>query len=62
MVRLEPAQVVLFKIMVTTTRHVFISIFQTEHFSAVKFVMGMRKIWAFLWYQNRQKFEKKLKR
>ena len=40
---------------------VFINIFQTEHFSAVKCHMVMRKIWASLWYQNLQKFEKKLK-
>ena len=29
--------------MVTVTRHVFINIFQTEHFSAVKFDMGYEK-------------------
>ena len=36
-------------IMVTITKHVFINIFQTEHFSAVKFAMGYGKIWTFLW-------------
>ncbi len=49
-------------IMVTITSHIFINIFQTVHFSAVKFTTGvMRKIWAFFWYQNLQKFEKNLK-
>ena len=49
-------------IMVTLTRHIFISIFQMEHFSALKFDMGYEKKWAFLWYYNLQKFEKKLKK
>ena len=48
-------------IMVTITRHVFINIFQTEHFSAVKFYMG------YLWEKYElpcdtkisKKFEKK---
>ena len=51
--------------MVTLTRHVFINIFQTEHFSAVKFDMGYHgyeKNMGFLGYQNLQKFEKKLKK
>ena len=30
-------------IMVTITRHIFINIFQTHHFSAVKFYMGYEK-------------------
>ena len=30
-------------IMVTITRHIFINIFQMEHFSAVKFDMGYEK-------------------
>ena len=30
-------------IMVTITRHIFINIFQMEHFSAVKFAMGYEK-------------------
>ena len=42
---------------------IFINIFQTEHFSGVyNLTWIMRKIWAILWYQNLQKFEKKLKR
>ena len=38
--------------------------FQTKHFTAMKFYMGYEKklyIWAFLWYQNLQKLEKKFK-
>ena len=35
-------------IMVTITRHVFINIFQTEHFLAVKFSMGYVKNMTFL--------------
>ena len=34
--------------MVTITRHVFINIFQMEHFSAVKFAMGYEKNMSFL--------------
>ena len=34
--------------MVTITRHVFINIFQMEHFSAVKFVMDYEKNMSFL--------------
>ena len=34
--------------MVTITRHVFINIFQTEHFSAVKFAIGYEKNMCFL--------------
>ncbi len=48
-------------IMVTITIHIFINIFQTVHFSAIKFTWVMRKIWAFFWYQNLRKFEKNLK-
>ena len=33
-----------------------------ENFSAVKFDMGYEKIWAFLWYQNPKKFEKKVEK
>ncbi len=47
-------------IMVTITSHIFINIFQTVHFPAVKFLI-MRKIGAFFWYQNLRKFEKNLK-
>ncbi len=46
-------------IMVTITSHIFINISQTVHFSAVKFTRVMRNIWAFFWYQNLRKFEKK---
>ena len=35
-------------IMVTITRHVFINTFQTERFSAVKFIMGYEKNMSFL--------------
>ena len=35
-------------IMVTITGHIFINIFQTEHFSAVKFAMGYEKNMNFL--------------
>ena len=34
-------------IMVNVTGHVFINIFQTEHFSAVKFDMGYEKKYQF---------------
>ena len=46
--------------MVTITRHVFINIFQTEHFSAAKFAiaMGYEKNMSFLVIANLQKFEK----
>ena len=43
-------------IMVTISRHIFINIFQICHELIV-----IRRIWAFVWYQNLQKFEKKLK-
>ena len=51
--------------MVTITRHIFINIFQKElfFFSAVKFSMGNeKKKIAFLWYQNLQKLQKKVKK
>ena len=51
--------------MVTITRHVFINIFQTEHFSSVKFAMGYEKnIMSFFFNSKVSKFwrEKKLKR
>ena len=35
-------------IMVTIIRHVFITIFQTEHYSAVKLAMGHEKNISFL--------------
>ena len=44
-------------IMVTLTRHVFINIFHTEHFSDVKFAMGYEKNMSFLVIAK--KFEKK---
>ena len=46
-------------IMVAITSHISGSIFQTLHFSAVKFAVMKEKIWAFFWYQNLRKFEKK---
>ena len=46
----------------TVTRHVFINIFQTEHFSAVKSILEVRKIWASFWYQKLWKFEKNWKK
>ena len=48
--------------MITITRHVCIDFIQTKHFLVVKFGMGYEKIWAFLWYQNLQKFEKKVEK
>ncbi len=46
-------------IMVTITSHIFINIFQTVHFSAVKFTRGNGKNMSFLLiYQNLRKFEK----
>ena len=48
---------------VTITRHVFINIFQTEHFSAVKFAMGYEKNMSFLVIGKSPKvWKKKLKR
>ena len=35
-------------IMVTITRHIFINIFKTEHFSAVRFGMGCERNMSFL--------------
>ena len=35
-------------IMVTITKHTLINIFQTEHFSAIKFAMGYEKNMSFL--------------
>ena len=47
-------------IMVTITRHVFINIFQTEHFSSVKFAMGYEKnIMSFLVIAKCLNFEEK---
>ena len=48
--------------MIKITRHVFINIFQKEHFSAGNLTWVMRKIWAFLWYHNLQKLEKKVEK
>ena len=45
-------------IVVTITMYAFINIFHTEHFSAVKFVTGYKKIWALLWYENLQSLKK----
>ena len=44
---------------ITITCHIFISIFQREHSSPVKFAIGDEKNMAFLWYQNLHKFENK---
>ena len=49
-------------IMVTITRHIFISIFQTEQFSAAKFVMGYAKNMSFLVIPKSSKVRKKLKK
>ena len=48
--------------MVTITRHVFVNIFQTEHFSAVKFAMGYEKNMSFLLIPKSQEVGKKVKR
>ena len=48
---------------VTITRHVFINIIQTEHFSAVKFTMGYEKNVSFLVIAKSSKvWEKKVER
>ena len=48
--------------MVTITRHIFIDIFQTEHFS-VKFAMGYEKNMSFLVIANSPEvWKKKVKR
>ena len=50
-------------IIVTITRHVFINIFQTEHFLAVKFSVGYDKNMSFLVITESPKvWKKKLKR
>ena len=49
-------------IMVTITRNVFTNIFQTEHFSAVKFAMGYEKNMSFLVIPKSPKVGKKLKK
>ena len=50
-------------LMVTITRHIFINIFQMEHFSAVKFAMGYEKNMSFLVIPISPKvWKKKLKR
>ena len=46
-------------IMVTITRHIFINIFETEHFSAVKFDMGYEKNMNFLVIAKYPKVKKK---
>ncbi len=45
--------------MVTITSHIFIDIFQTEHFSAVKFTRGNEKNMRFLLIPKSQKVRKK---
>ena len=49
-------------IMVTITRHVFINIFQMEHFSAVKFTMGYEKNMSFLVIPKSPKVSKKVEK
>ena len=44
--------------MVTIIGQVFTNIFQMEHVSAAKFLMGYEKSISFFWYQNLKKFEK----
>ena len=46
--------------MVTITRHIFINIFLTKHFSAVKFAIGYEKNMRFLVIAKSQKFEKEV--
>ena len=46
--------------MVTITRHIFINIFQTEHFLAVKCSIGYEKNMSFLNYDS--KISKSLKK
>ena len=48
-------------IMLTITKHVFINLFQTEHFSAVKFAMGYKKNTSFLVIAKSHKAWKKKK-
>ena len=48
--------------MVTITRHVFINISQTEHFSAVKFAMGYENNMSFLVIAKSQKACKKIEK
>ena len=43
------AYILLSLIMVTITKHIFINIFLTEYFLAVKFFMGYEKNNTFLW-------------
>ena len=51
-----------FEIIVTITRHIFIYIFKTEHFLAVKFDIGSEKNMSFLVMPKAPKVEKKLKK
>ncbi len=48
-------------IMFTITSHIFINIFQTVHFPALKFTRGNEKNTSFLLIPNLWKFEKNLK-
>ena len=58
------AYILLFKLTVTITRHmhVFINIFQTKHFSAVKFTMGYKKNMSFLVVTKSSKIGKKVEK
>ena len=49
-------------IMVTITRHVFINIFQTAHFSAVKFAMSYENNMSFLVVVKSPKVWKKVEK
>ena len=49
-------------IMVTITRHIFLNIFQTEHFSSVKFAMGYEKNMSFPVIPKSPKVWKKVKK
>ena len=48
--------------MVTITREIFINIFQTEHFLAVKFAMGYEKNMTFLVIAKSPKVWKKVEK
>ena len=47
-------------IMVTTARHIFINIFGTEHFSALKFAVGFEKNTSFLGIPKSPKVGKRI--
>ena len=49
-------------IMVTITKHFFINVFQTQHFSAMKFYMGYEKTMSFPVIQKSLKVGKKVEK